>query len=129
MTTAVVELTQDRIPEVAAMIGVAVCSVIKEARVSEIRSMPPKRLIMLTSYTHTTDHEQGAPRDALNSFLLIGTSKQDQNRCHDKCKRPVSNLKPMQQMTIMRIADMVMRCFPLNFSISESFSGLSAFTL
>ena len=41
MTTAVVELTQDRIPEVAAIIGVAVCSVMKEASVSEIRSMPP----------------------------------------------------------------------------------------
>ena len=63
MTTPVVELTQDRMPEVAARTGVAVLGPISFCSRLEIMSMPP-----IMSMTETSNEENN--RMFKNLFLL-----------------------------------------------------------
>src|SRR5574344_225067 len=100
ITTAVVELTQDKIPEEAAIMGTAVRSVMKELKPSEISLIPPKIPIMFTK-TPTPQIMINVPQGIpLIAFCASAQPKKIRMVDITKAKRPVSSLKPMQQITI-----------------------------
>lgn len=89
ITTAVVELTQDKIPEEAAIMGTAVRSVVKELKPSEISLIPPKYQSCLQN-ANTANHDQRTPGNTFNSFLFVCTAQKDKNGSITKAKGQVS---------------------------------------
>ena len=107
ITTPVVELTHERMPELAAIIGVAVCSFIKLVRKSEIKVIPPSSVITFTRSPTPTIRikvPQGIP---LIAFFSSTQPRRTKTVAAAKAKSPVSSLNPMQQITTMTMAAIV----------------------
>ena len=87
MTTPVVELTQDRIPLDAAMMGTAVWAVHMASKKVRYQLYSTKLCQDIHKDAHTADHHQSAPGNLTNSRFFIGTMQYDQDRSCRKGKK------------------------------------------
>ena len=94
-------------PEVAARMGVAVFSLMKLVRKSEIRVIPPRVWMTFTS-TPMPQMRISVPQGmVLMAFFSSTAPSSTRTPAAAKAKSPVSSLKPMQHTTMTMMAAMV----------------------